>query len=40
MHYFEHPRDNFFQYIGFFADDFVRDLVRQRQDALQLIEKA
>ena len=32
LHDFEHPRDNFFQDIRFLADDFIRDLVRQRQD--------
>ena len=40
VHHFEHPRDNFFQDIRFLTHDFVRDLVRQRQNALQSIEKA
>jgi len=40
LHYFEHSRHYFIQDICLFADDFVCDLVRQRRDALQLIQQA
>ena len=40
LHHLEHPRDDFFQDIRFLIHNFVRDLVCQRQNALQSIEKA
>jgi hypothetical protein len=40
LHHFEHSRDHLLQDIRLFADDFIRDLVRQRHNPLQPIEKA
>jgi len=40
LHYFEHSRDYLFQDVCLFADDFVCNLVRQRQDALQPIQQS
>src|SRR5258706_14631542 len=40
LHYFEHFRHYLLQDICRFADNFVCDRVRQRQDALQLIQQA
>ena len=39
-HHLEHSRNNSLQEIRFFADDFICDLIRQGQNALQAIEKA
>jgi hypothetical protein len=38
VHHFEHSRDDLLQEICLFADNFVYDLVRKRQYALQPIE--
>ena len=40
LHYFEHLRDGLLQDFCFFADNIIGDLVRQRQNPLQLFEKA
>ena len=40
VHYLEHSWNNSLQEIRLFADDFICDLVRQGQNALQAIEKA
>ena len=40
MHHLEHSGDDLFQYFCLFADDFICDHVRHRQNALQPIEKA
>ena len=40
VHHLEHSGNNFLQDIGLFADDFICDLIRQRQNALQPIQKA
>jgi hypothetical protein len=39
VHYFEHPREDLLQEICLFADDFLRDNVREIQDALQPLHK-
>jgi len=39
VHHFEHLRDNLIQNLCLFADNFVCNLVRQRQDALQPIQE-
>jgi len=39
LHHFEHSRDRLLQYIRLLADDFIYDLVCQRQNALQLVQK-
>jgi hypothetical protein len=38
VHHFEHSQDDLLQEVCVFADDFIRDLVRKRQNALQPIE--
>ena len=40
VHDLEHSRNNCLQEIRLFADDFICDLIRQGQNALQAIEKA
>ena len=40
LHYLEHSRDGLLQDVGLFADDFIRNLVRKKQNALQPIENA
>ena len=40
MHDLEHSGNNSLQKIRLFADDFICDLIRQGQNALQAIEKA
>ena len=39
MHHFEHSRDDLLQDICLFVDDFICDLIRQRHNTLQSIEK-
>jgi hypothetical protein len=39
LHHFEHSRDDSLQDFCLFADNFICDLVCQRQNALQPIEK-
>ena len=39
MHHFEHPRNDLLQDFCLFADDFLCDLVRETQNALQTIQK-
>ena len=40
VHYLIHSRDNLLQKIRLIADYFVRDNVRERQNALQPVQKA
>jgi hypothetical protein len=40
FHYLEHSRDDLLQNFRFFTDNLICDLVCQRQNALQLIQKA
>ncbi len=40
MHNFKHSRDELLQDISLFGDNFISDLLRQRQDSLQPITKA
>jgi len=40
VHHFEHPWDDILQKFCLFAGDFICNLVRQKQNALQPIEKA
>jgi hypothetical protein len=39
VHHIEHPREDLLQEICLFTDDFLRDNVRERQDALQPLHK-
>jgi len=39
VHHLIHSRDDILQQFRFFADDFVRDNVRERQNALQAVQK-
>ena len=38
-HHFKHPRDDLLQNIRLFTNDFFHDNVRERQDALQPVQK-